>query len=721
MQVQVKWPQVGDLESLQTCGSTNRGHWPIAISANLLLADAIHRSSPIHSPPPSDASNLGNRNRSSQSLSLLRPFHGDPPTTLAVRRPPVPRRTRTPRAPLRTSPDPPIHALHCPSLTPAQVHTAFAVPVHCRPSTQSRHTLLAPSCLIVVPKHQLTTSVCIKLPSTSFAPSSMSPPPASQISPSGELYRAIERGYSQDRRGQSRPAGTANSVFATDLAHEPSRNSLLLDDLDAWPTPPSAASLPSLRSTASLRSSPRMSGTSGAGSRYSRTRIPDWALERRRIARQDRGNSNDASAMTDSEARRPMRASARTRPRLAMDGLLSGSFNGSNSNLQDYLDDYTHTTRDRLAGFATSTSSRPRPAELPDDNRRAKRRKLDSDRISSSFAGFRYGRYGQVEPGALTMEIVSCDGGVLPDDSRRYAVENILKNDPTVYCTEGSRCNIVLRHQGATVFTLQELVIKAPRSNYTAPVQEGMVFVAMHADHILTRTAQYQIQYSSVRLSPRDSLHNHVPIISVRHNADGTTMTNAQVRARRLYEIGRNDEDQMDVRVAQIPPEFRTVTLSHGAAIEYGDEDTDDVDSHEWHTDSWRSRRANDRHLGPTESESSEEDDALDVHRYAPDDRPDRRRGPHNAALAEAAEAAQVATQEAVRAVGGEMLAPNARFFIERDKSKCTITFDPPVSGRFVLLKMWSPHQDPAGNIDIQAVVTKGFAGPRYFPSIELR
>ncbi|KXJ94311.1 hypothetical protein Micbo1qcDRAFT_173135 [Microdochium bolleyi] len=405
-----------------------------------------------------------------------------------------------------------------------------------------------------------------------------------------------------------------------------------------------------------------------------------------------------------------------------MDALLSGSFDSSNPNLQEFLDEYSQSAADRHSELAASTASHNQPGELPESSRRAKRRKLDSDRISSSFAGFRYGRYGQVEPGQLKMEIVSCDGGIFPDEGRRYAVENILRNDPTVYCTEGSRCNIVLRHQGATVFTLQELVIKAPRSNYTAPVQEGMVFVAMQEDHLLTRTAQYQIQYSSVRLSPRDSLHHHVPIISVRHNADGTTMTNAQVRARRLYEIGRDDEDQMDVRVAQIPPEFRTVTPSHGAAIEYGDEDADDVDSHEWHSESWRSRRANGLNLGPSESDSSEDDDTLHAYnRYVPDDRLHRRHAPHNTALAAAAEAAQVATQEAVRAVGGEMLAPNARFFIERDKSKCTITFDPPVSGRFILLKMWSPHQDPSGNIDIQAVVAKGFAGPRYFPSIELR
>jgi hypothetical protein len=108
--------------------------------------------------------------------------------------------------------------------------------------------------------------------------------------------------------------------------------------------------------------------------------------------------------------------------------------------------------------------------ESLEDSRRIKRRKLDSDRLSTGFTGFHYGKYGQVEPGQLTMEIVSCDGGIYADDGQQHAAENILRNDSSVYCTSGPRCNIVLRHQGATVFTLKELVIKAPRSNYTSPL-----------------------------------------------------------------------------------------------------------------------------------------------------------------------------------------------------------------------------------------------------------
>lgn len=392
---------------------------------------------------------------------------------------------------------------------------------------------------------------------------------------------------------------------------------------------------------------------------------------------------------------------------------------------EDRLREDTNSQLRALAEFTNSPShpysdlafsSPPPPQDSTEESRRVKRRKLDSDRLSSGFQGFRYGKYGQVEPGQLTMELVSCDGGIYSDDSHKYAAENILKNDQTVYCTEGPRCNIILRHQGATVFTLKELVIKAPRSNFTSPVQEGMVFVSMTSDHLLTRTAQYQIQYSAT-LPGRTERESQplTPIVSIRHNEDGSTMTHAQIRARRLYNIGMEDEDN-SVRIAQIPSEFNVSPPPFRVTTECSDDEGDDpTPGEDWPP-----------HVGigslPFESESSDEEENSPDYSFREAFRRFRRRRnrPSNA-LAEALEAAQVATQEAVRAVGGELMVPHARFFIERNRSKCTIKFDPPVSGRFILLKMWSPRRDPNANIDIQAVVAKGFAGPRFFPSVELR
>ncbi|KAK6210298.1 hypothetical protein QIS74_11882 [Colletotrichum tabaci] len=359
----------------------------------------------------------------------------------------------------------------------------------------------------------------------------------------------------------------------------------------------------------------------------------------------------------------------------------------------------------------------PPSEEPPEENRRVKRRKLDSERASQSFRGFRYGRYGQVEPGQLKMEILSCDGG-LYENASLHAYGNILKDDKTVYCTQSNRCNIILQHQGATVFTLKELVIKAPSSNYSSPVREGMVFVSMNQDETLKRTAQYEIQYAPSRSGRPSATRALAPIISIRHHEDGTTVTRTHTRQRRLYSLGHDDEENVQ-RTAQIPTEFSSHLPPFDITTECSYEETDDEDTPRNPVN----RRAPNR-IGslPFESDSSDDGNPFASDEYGFEDYSfaNRRRDAADMS-AEVAEANQTATQEAVRAVGGELMAPHAKFFIEKDKSKCTIRFDPPVSGRFLLLKMWSSSRASGSNIDIQAVLTKGFAGPRYFPAVELR
>ncbi|RYP93404.1 hypothetical protein DL770_000447 [Monosporascus sp. CRB-9-2] len=493
--------------------------------------------------------------------------------------------------------------------------------------------------------------------------------------------------------------------------------------------PSSAPGLPPLRSS-STRHTPAMSGASSSGGLYARLRASEQEIERRRSLPDDRTEFDAAessgtqwgrvrSGPSDAQRepvrghRRPITSQRRSRYTLDDITATERELEDVDSELRA-LWDFTNASPDPYSELAFPSPPLQNHGTA-EESRRIKRRKLDSDRLSTGFTGFRYGKYGQVEPGQLTMEIVSCDGGIYADDGQKHAAENILKNDPSVYCTSGPTCNIVLRHQGATVFTLKELVIKAPRSNYTSPVSEGMVFVSMSSDHLLTRTAQYQIQYSSARSSSRRAGSESQPlppVISIRHNGDGSSMTRAQVRARRLYNIGLEDENN-DLRVAQIPSEFNISPSHCRVTVEYDDEDADDVDV---------SREAPNR-IGalPFESETSDEEGNMDDFTLSGASYRQRASRIRSSGYAEAREAAQIATQEAVRAVGGGLLAPDARFYIERDKSKCTMTFDPPVSGRFILLKMWSPHRDPTANIDIQAVAATGFAGPRFFPAVELR
>ncbi|KAI1824446.1 hypothetical protein F4861DRAFT_530976 [Xylaria intraflava] len=373
--------------------------------------------------------------------------------------------------------------------------------------------------------------------------------------------------------------------------------------------------------------------------------------------------------------------------------------------------DYTQSASPLPELFPSLT---PQQHEPPEESRQVKRRKLDSDRLSSNFQGFQYGKYGQIQPGHLKMELVSCDGGMYSENTAQYAAENILKNDASVYCTEGPRCNIILRHQGATVFTLKELVIKAPRSNLNSPVQAGMVFVAMTSDHLLNRTAQYQIQYAPPSQNMERESQSLNPIISIRHSEDGSTVTGVQMRTRRPYNTRLDDEDNDD-GIAQIPSEFNVSLSPFEVTTECSDDEANDRNVRLF------GRTPNRIGQLPFEGDSSDDDDGTDDFSVSGTEyRSRRRHGRSSTSLAEAAEAVQIATQEAVRAVGGELLTPRARFYIEQNKSRCTIRFEPPISGRFILLKLWNPR-NTHDSIDIQSVIAKGFAGPRFFPSIQLQ
>ncbi|TVY12705.1 hypothetical protein LARI1_G009073, partial [Lachnellula arida] len=534
---------------------------------------------------------------------------------------------------------------------------------------------------------------------------------ADEISPSGQLYNFIER-YHRRRQlenpaTQELPDMTSESDPERQQRNRESHGRSPLFVLPPQPTQPADPS-PRERTT---------SRTTGMSARRARPRMlpSDRYLERQRELS---GDNNVAASRNGMRGLDELRAATR-------------ELNEASSNLLQDAGRQLELASSTLRGFLHEPGDRDSPSrdsEYPGEgetNRRVKRRKLDTDKLDG-FTGFKYGKYGQVEPGKLKMEIVSCDGGIFDEPSIRgdFAAENVLKNDTTVYCTKSNRCNLVLRHQGATVFSLKELIIKAPHTGYTAPVQEGMVFISMTSDDLLARTAQYQIQYSP----PRDrrsasELSNELPpILSIRHHDDGS-MTAAQARARRLYDIGLRDED-CDYRTAQIPSDFTTNAPPFQVTTECSDSEDDVSSARQRHRSLHRLMGAG---LRFEDSDSDDSDQTQGLRRELGDysgphsPRITRRETASNITLSEAAEASQIATQEAVRAVGGELMAPHARFFIERDKSKCTVRFDPPVSGRFILLKMWSPHHSPSGNIDIQSVVAKGFAGPRFFPAVTMR
>jgi hypothetical protein len=120
---------------------------------------------------------------------------------------------------------------------------------------------------------------------------------------------------------------------------------------------------------------------------------------------------------------------------------------------------------------SASNPSTQENASQNDISHRSKRRKVQHENADIGFKGFSYGRYGQLEPGKLKMELVSCDGGLtrFVGLDHKYPPENALQDDGTVYCTGQDTCNMILSHQGGTAFCLNRIVIKAPRTGYTMP------------------------------------------------------------------------------------------------------------------------------------------------------------------------------------------------------------------------------------------------------------
>lgn len=203
-----------------------------------------------------------------------------------------------------------------------------------------------------------------------------------------------------------------------------------------------AHSLPPLRALNNRRSSTNLSSPGGSVARLPRPRASDRVAGRYQPER----SSNPPTSST-------------------FEGL-EYDLEDANSQLRALLDYTTPTISSPLSPPTNTHTSHHAQTE---DSRRVKRRRLDSERPGSGFKGFRYGRFGQVEQGQLKMEIETCDGGIFADDENNPP-ESILKNDESVYCTKKDSCNIVLRHQGATVFTLSELVIRAPGPSFSAPL-----------------------------------------------------------------------------------------------------------------------------------------------------------------------------------------------------------------------------------------------------------
>ncbi|KAL9093283.1 MAG: hypothetical protein Q9165_004024 [Trypethelium subeluteriae] len=411
------------------------------------------------------------------------------------------------------------------------------------------------------------------------------------------------------------------------------------------------------------------------------------------------------------------------------------------SNIEEILDGQNPSSLSRSLHRSLSP-------EIDHHQHRTKRRKLDSGK-SDELTYHKYGWYGQVEPTRLKMEIASCDGGHYAEerDSTQYRPENVLRKNKRVYCTKRSTCDMVLRHQGETPFSVEKILIKAPDRHFTAPVQEGMVFVAMTSDDLLRRTAGYTAGHATTRaatpLSPSatgrsrerltllESLHD--PVVSEaarRQNGEDVPPHALRVATRERRFAANNSEDSIadncdpPLDDGNAPISRTAVTTSIDPPTASSDSEEDSSDEEGMSPVDLADRLRQEGRWPPTH----EEDEAFQyqVIREWREAQRQARNGPR-ARTHRRSSPPRGETEEPVRRAGGNcpttsregMIVPNARFRMKDSRHQITIKFDPPLSGKYILIKLWSPTVN--GNIDIQSITTYGYSGPRFIPAFESR
>ncbi|KAI4177809.1 MAG: hypothetical protein LQ343_000273 [Gyalolechia ehrenbergii] len=342
--------------------------------------------------------------------------------------------------------------------------------------------------------------------------------------------------------------------------------------------------------------------------------------------------------------------------------------------------------------------------EVEGDRQRAKRRKLNNGLLAKEF-GLNYGYRGQVVPGPLRMEIVFCDGGLHEYGKDKYRPENVLRNDLSVYCTRSSKCDLVLRHEGGAPFCLQRLVVKAPETGFTAPIQEGMVFVAMDLEGLILKASRYTIRQStspSPSSFPSPSSSTQSPDLPSNYYLDSTPQgDHEQVRppSRRRAEDGAH-------RFIPPPISSNSNDVWHGPASQTRNSSLQDtassntrpVQSHfnvsidcDNHSDDDEEESSEatlaDRHHRdriPSSHYSSDEMDDPDFANYvlsagtrrlqAPGNRRHRRRTAPRIIGIDELSAAEEGSQAKE---GGDVLVPHAAIFIEKEKSMVSVKFEP--------------------------------------------
>ncbi|EFR00746.1 hypothetical protein MGYG_03751 [Nannizzia gypsea CBS 118893] len=404
-------------------------------------------------------------------------------------------------------------------------------------------------------------------------------------------------------------------------------------------------------------------------------------------------------------------------------------------------------------GAAETTSRQPErpPARSPptdsmSDHRQSKRRKIDADDSRDTTKGFSYSHYGQVTPVPLEMEVHSCKGGSSEPDRRgNNSPDHILVNDGVVYRAQGGFCNIVLRHRGEIPFSLKKLIIKTPKSGChdEMNVREGTVSISMDSDPRFLRSvascsADSMPGFPSRR--PRRRNEQLSPFaaataaVAPMGNSRRPETSASILRSRMLRSRAGQQQQQLHQQQLLLPDS------QFGIVDDPEDKSEDESTQHDAARDQLtisdpepsNSRDSSPNHDG-SDSESSDGIsgvaealaqnldtrqrqllEALGVRVPYMQARPSHR----HRALSPTTVFARPAA-EALHSQESETMQPVARFSIEHERAAVQIRFNPPVSARYILIKMWAPFNP--GRMDIESIIAHGFAGPRFFPAQEPR
>ncbi|KAK9311871.1 hypothetical protein V1522DRAFT_403519 [Lipomyces starkeyi] len=378
------------------------------------------------------------------------------------------------------------------------------------------------------------------------------------------------------------------------------------------------------------------------------------------------------------------------------------------------------------------------------------------------------------KPMQLDLKMVYCDGGWHGDD---YLPGNVLSLTNSVYCTQKPKCNMILRHKSDKPFTLHSITIKAPTTGFTCPVQQGLIFVSMNKDDMLPRTKYHDQQIDNMALSMPASMTAEYSAMRLPQSSQfGSTQAGEYPSSSfesLLEDYWTHSNFMGPPQPVNLTDDDESYDVDHydddeDQAVDYGSTSDNALDSFlvggsppPGHYSSLRSSRY---HRGPlaefrarsrynflgtrplhglgsrffrSQNGQSREVRIINTDNIAPPLDVISNDVAVNSTPTVGWSTQSIANGSSSSNTGADgkdgddrattslphtdslILEPVAKFKIPDNRSKCTITFDSPLSAKYVYIKFYS--SDPARNIDIQGVYINGFIGPRCFPKISLR